>query len=351
MTVARQAAGVHADLRRLGLDILDMRAEVQLEQTLVGPVELEEPFRPDDERATIQRIEEDPVVSRPIPRTRAPSALRYFLDGAQRTLPAYLVDTVPIVASVNSAAVLERDAGGRPRVMAGSLAMGHAWIAPKRSGRRTMDALIRSIEAHGGRVVDPLSHLLGGDVGAEYLAALEDYATMMTAAYSRAKKLREELEAEVLERWAGEVPDRGWIVVDGALRTDRERAVGLVKSFTRQYLSGSEASMLFRLPVTCRTSAFQVRDKWREGWRTCWYQRFWDASGRDPRHALVRVETSASVRESEEIDEIAAWLMAERLPRATADQRWATLLYPVHFLEQILKRQIDRETSGWPTAR
>ena len=45
---------------------------------------------------------------------------------------------------------------------------------------------------------------------------------------------------------------------------------------------------------------------------------------------------------------MSAWLMAERTPRATADARWATLLYPVHYLERILKRRLEADTRGWP---
>ena len=52
--------------------------------------------------------------------------------------------------------------------------------------------------------------------------------------------------------------------------------------------------------------------------------------------------------DNEEIDDIASWLMAERVPRPTADSRWPTLLYPVHLLERILKRRIAQITAGWP---
>ena len=40
-------------------------------------------------------------------------------------------------------------------------------------------------------------------------------------------------------------------------------------------------------------------------------------------------------------------MLAERIPRATADSRWATLLYPIYYLEQILKRYIEtKHASG-----
>ena len=47
-------------------------------------------------------------------------------------------------------------------------------------------------------------------------------------------------------------------------------------------------------------------------------------------------------------NDIASWLLAERIPRATQDARWPTLLYPIHLLEQLLKRRIAAMTVGWP---
>jgi len=80
-----------------------------------------------------------------------------------------------------------------------------------------------------------------------------------------------------------------------------------------------------------------------------WYQRMWPAQGLDARHALIRVETSKEFWETEIIDDVAAWLMAERIPRPTKDSRWATMLYPIHLLELMLKRRIKAMTAGWPS--
>jgi hypothetical protein len=113
--------------------------------------------------------------------------------------------------------------------------------------------------------------------------------------------------------------------------------------------------MMLSLPPGYRTTAFFPHDKSRRGGpepdaRTLWYLRMWDATGLDARHALVRVETTSSIRATAEIDRLSSWLWAERTPRATGDARWATLLYPVHYLERILKRCLDADTQGWPGA-
>jgi hypothetical protein len=167
--------------------------------------------------------------------------------------------------------------------------------------------------------------------------------------------VREEVEASVLAAWVQRpewATSDDWIVIDGRLRRPSPRAIGLVKQFSDAYLSGEEAETLLGLAPGHRTTAFLPTDRRRGGpepeARTLWYIRLWDAAGMDARHALVRVEAPRSVCTTEEIDRISAWILAERTPRATGDSRWATLLYPVHLLERILKRRLDADTRGWP---
>jgi len=289
---------------------------------------------------------------REVPTLRSRSKLAYFLDGTQRTLPGYFSTSVPIVASINAAAILSRDERGTCHVVPGLLKLRHTWLVPFRTGDDSIDRFITAVDRQEGQVEDPLSELT--DPGA-YADALSDFGHLVQMAYKRARDLRQKLEEDLLESWIAQTaiePRADWIVVDGALRSAQPRMVGLVKSFTRQYLTGSDAASLLRLPTRHRTPAFQVFDDW---WRkskvTAWYLRMHDATGRDPRHALVRVETSANITDTAQIDEISAWLLAERIPRATADERWATLLYPVHYLERILKRYLEAETRGWPSPR
>jgi hypothetical protein len=177
-------------------------------------------------------------------------------------------------------------------------------------------------------------------------------------AYVAARNVREEVEARVLSDWV-QRPEwdasDDWIVVDGRLRSPQPRSIGLVKQFSDAYLSGSEAETLLGLPPGYRTTAFLPTNDRRRGGpepeqRTLWYIRLWDAAGMDARHALVRIEAPRTVCTTEEIDRISGWILAERTPRATGDSRWATLLYPVHLLERILKRRLDADTRGWPGA-
>jgi hypothetical protein len=53
---------------------------------------------------------------------------------------------------------------------------------------------------------------------------------------------------------------------------------------------------------------------------------------------------------SRDIDHLSQILYAERTPRATNDDRWPTLLYPIHIAERILKVKLERALLGVPAA-
>jgi hypothetical protein len=352
VSFATSVARLHAELNRMGLDLQDMRGERHLELSLIADPAIDAETNRRGERPAILWQEPLAATARAVSPAATHSRLCYFLDGTQRTLPGYFSSSLPIIASINAAAILRRDERGDCRVAPGLLSFGHAWLAPLASGDEAVDRFVATVLRQGGRVVDPLADVRDA---AAYADALGDFGHLVQMAYKKARELRQQLEDELLDRWVRETAadSRGdWVVVDGALRVAQPRMVGLVKSFTRQYLAGQDAANLLRLPARHRTAAFRVHDRW---WRgtpiTAWYLRMHDATGRDPRYALVRVETAAEVMATEQIDEISAWLLAERVPRATADERWATLLYPVHYLERILKRYLEAETRGWPSPR
>lgn len=348
---AEQVNRLHGDLLRGGVAVADMRRAQSLELQYAGASALG--ARPASRLAGIEPLE-GPIEARSVPRP-APGAsrLRYFLDGAQRTLPCWRVGLVPVNAVVAAAAILSRDDAGRCEIVPGTLRMRHAWLIPQQLPGHDLARLLARIRAEGGDVIDPLDEHRDDDEG--YRAIAGDYGRLVELAYAAARRVRAELEDELLARWSLEGgSDDGWIVVDGRLHRAVERAVGIVKQFTDSYLGGRDAETLLGLRPGQRTTAFFPTDRYRGGpdpeARTLWYLRLWDSAGLDARHALIRVETNQNVRTTAKIDELSAWLMAERTPRATADARWATLLYPVHFLERILKRRLEADTRGWPGA-
>jgi hypothetical protein len=344
---------LQAGLVRDGVPFADMRRAPALELQFAGAGEIGRVASVP--RATGIEPLEGPIAARRVPVIPPrESRLRYFLDGAQRTFAVWRCGLVPTAATVVAAGILRRNPGEEGVVEPGTMRMEHCWLIPSGLDGR-VDELLARIDAEGMRVVDPRT--FGGrdadSVGAD---GGIDYGRLHELAYVAARRVRDEVEQAVLRSWVERPAWAGgedWIVVDGRLRSYEQRTLGLVKQFSDAYLSGQEAETLLGLPPGFRTTAFfPTGDRRRGGGlaeeRTLWYIRLWDSAGMDARHALVRVEAPSAVRTTEQIDEISGWILAERTPRATGDERWATLLYPVHLLERILKRRLDADTRGWP---
>jgi hypothetical protein len=336
---ARQLA-VQRQVNRYGLDLRIIRAGEPLEFTYAngGPAA-------DDTssgRPAIEWIEDHARIVRAVDRSET-VPIKYFLDGAQRTIPRFVGTTFPVVESICAAAVLEREPQGIGQICAGTLDFQAIWILPLSCGDGEIRRFRAFLEEQEIEIRDPL-----GDGGPELL---DDYSSMEQRIYVVAMEARAEHEERVYRRWCeqyGGCDD--WIVLDGRLRGENARAIGLVKSFSRHYLTGPNAAELYRMPEAHRTAAFRMRKRSGGEPITAWYLRLRDASGLDPRHGLVRIEVSGEIDSSTEIDAISAALLAERTPRATGDDRWATLLYPIYHLEQALKRYLDANTRGWDAA-
>ena len=269
---------------------------------------------------------------------------------------------MPVVVALSVAGILHRNVQGEAALLPRSLRQSQAWLFPLHTGSYELARIQEWLEGRGHTVIDPIAP--DGVLPENYDALVQHYGRLIELSQRMSATLRAELESDLIRFWAGEVsPEDGdaWLVVDGKLRQNVSQAIGLVKSLQMQHLAGAEAVALFNLPEGHRTSAFRYitranaeRSVWDDGEtptenRTMWYQRFWDSSGLDARHALVRIEAPHEVETPEEIDRIAGWLVSERLPRATADPRWPTLLYPIHYLEAILKRRLAALTAGWPS--
>lgn len=350
---------LNAGLVRDGIPVSDIRRSPALELQFAGAGDLLRP-RESARQTGIEPIE-GPIQARRVP-VIAPrdSRLRYFLDGAQRTFAVWRCGLVPTAATVVAVGILQRDPGEDGSVVPGTLRMEHCWLIPSGTGDVRVEELLKRIRAEGMRVEDPRASFGAESDGDEAMSEGEadvDYGRLHELAYAAARRVRDEVEQHVLASWVSQPAWQAcddWIVVDGRLRSQAPRTIGLVKQFTNAMLVGQDAETLLGLEPGFRTTAFFPTDRFRGGpdpeARTLWYIRLWDAAGMDARHALVRIEAPRTVRTTEEIDRVSSWVLAERTPRATGDGRWATLLYPVHLLERILKRRLDADTRGWPGA-
>lgn len=348
-----QVTGVRLAMAQAGVHLTDMSRAGSLEQGLADQIDLDHASEQADSHGPVDIVRlEGTIRALPVPRAQASaSRFRYFLDGSQKSIPVGRIDLDPVVVAFCAAGVLSRDDLGQPRLMGDTLQVNQAWIVPRESGNGATQTLIEELEAMQAAVHDPCRTLDGTPIDVE----AGNYARMLRLAFDLAGKLRAREEQVLIHDWATRIaPDdpESWLVIDGPLRGDAPRAVGLVKALHTQQLREQEAVALFNLPPGHRTSAFRYAassgDHDGHG-KTMWYMRFWPAEGRDARHSLVRIETANDVDSAEQIDEISSWLMAERLPRATDDPRWPTLIYPIHYLERILKRRLAALTTGWPS--
>lgn len=351
-------ARIHALLKREQIGANDMSHSGALELGLgSGPVE--DPRRlPSAWPLKLERLEGRITARKLVQAEPGASRFRYFLDGSQQTLPVWRIGLVPVVVALTAAGILERDGSGQPWLSGETFRLRQSWIFPLETGRSELDRLAQLLLAQG-ELHDPL-YGSNNERFEHYDFLAGHYGKLVYNSRNLAGRLRADQEKMILAHWSCNIspgaPD-AWIVVDGRLHENTRNAIGLVKDLQTQHLIGDEAEALFGLPQGHRTTAFRYvsnRDGENSvpsdaGGRTMWYMRFWDASGMDARHSLVRVETSRDVCTTEQIDEIAGWLLAERIPRAKNDPRWPTLLYPIHYLEQILKRRLASVTAGWPS--
>lgn len=349
-----QVRSLREQLERAGVNAVDMQRAGSLELDVAIP----QFMRPDLPAVPGEiALMEGEIAALPVP-SASRSQFRWFVDGAQKTLPVWLVGTTPIVAAIATVAVAERDDAGVIQLVGETLTERISWLIPRHTTNREVDTVVGILEERGAVIIDPLQQWAMEP--SIYLGHAQDFGRYLGHVHRAAGKIRSVIEQRTIELWDETIRPtsaNGWLVIDGQMPGRYQRAIGLVKAPNRLYLSGEDIETVFRLAQGERTSAFLLQDGTEDDDEvpaisrpnlTMWYQRLWKQSGYDVRQGLVRIEAAADVRQSGEFDEIAGWLHAERVPRATTDARWSTLLYPIHLLEKMLKRRIESITAGWP---
>ncbi|HSK98944.1 MAG TPA: hypothetical protein VK869_01280 [Rubrobacteraceae bacterium] len=281
------------------------------------------------------------------------SRLCYFLDGVQSSREVGRIGMSPIVVATVAAAIVNRcDRRFSRMPLEDPPVVVQAVILPRSAGERRVDSFWNLLLEAGFSELGPdevpsSPHLILDS--AEYMAEADpsDYVGMREMARVRVRALRERLEGGMLRNW--EMDDRtledrdAWIAVDGQLKDIREsnrRAIGLIKSVARPEFVGKDVGMLLDLEPGMRTTSFipdwQLRRDPSER-RTSWYLRMWPPQrGADALGSLMRVEAPRDTG-PETVDEISRWILAERAPLAKPDPRWPAMIYPIHYVEKILK--------------
>ena len=296
---------------------------------------------------------EEPPGPRDIGEPDGTSRLCYFLDGVQSSREIGRIEMSPVVVSTVAAAIVNRcDRRFSRMPLEDPPTVVQAVILPRSAGDAKVgafwDLLVEAgFTEFGPDDVPSSPHLILDSAAYVPDADPSDYVGMREMARSRVRTLRERLEGEMLRRW--ELDDRtledpdAWIAVDGQLRDIREsnrRAVGLIKSVARPEFVGKDVAMLLDLEPGMRTTSFvpdwQLRREQSER-RTSWYLRMWPPQrGADALGSLMRIEAPRDTR-PETVDEISRWILAERAPLAKPDPRWPAMIYPIRYVEKILK--------------
>jgi hypothetical protein len=296
---------------------------------------------------------EEPPGPREIGEHDGTSRLCYFLDGVQSSREIGRIEMSPVIVATVAAAIVNRcDRRFSRMPLESPPVVVQAVILPRSVGDARVqafwDLLLEAGFSELGPDEIPSSPHLVLD-SAEYVSDPDpaDYVGMRESARGRVRTLRERLEGGMLREW--EMDDRildnpeAWIAVDGQLRDIREsnrRAVGLIKSVARPEFVGKDVGMLLDLEPGMRTTSFvpdwQLRRSPAEH-RTSWYLRMWPPQrGADALGSLMRIEAPRETG-PETVDEISRWVLAERAPLAKPDPRWPAMIYPIHYVEKILK--------------
>jgi hypothetical protein len=285
------------------------------------------------------------------------SRLCYFLDGVQSSREIGRIEMAPVIVATVAAAIVNRcDRRFSRMPLENPPTVVQAVILPRSIGDAGVESFWDLLLGAGFSELGPedtpfSSHLILDSVeypdkGNEKTDS-SDYVGMRERARGRVRSLRERLEGGMLREWEGddrtlEDPD-AWIAVDGQLQDLTEsnrRAVGLIKSVARPEFVGRDVGMLLDLEPGMRTTSFVPDWQLRRSpgdHRTSWYLRMWPPQrGADALGSLMRVEAPRDT-EPETVDEISRWILAERAPLAKPDPRWPAMIYPIHYVEKILK--------------
>jgi hypothetical protein len=296
---------------------------------------------------------EEPPGPRDLGNHDGTSRLCYFLDGVQSSRELGRVEMAPVIVATVAAAIVNRcDRRFSRMPIESPPTVVQAVILPRSTGDARVEAFWELLLKAGFSELGPdevpsYPHLVLDS--AEYIAEADpsDYVGMRERARVRVRALRERLEGGMMRRW--ELDDRtledpdAWIAVDGQLKDIREsnrQAIGLIKSVARPEFVGKDVGMLLDLEPGMRTTSFvpdwQLRRDPSER-RTSWYLRMWPPQrGADALGSLMRVEAPRDM-EPAIVDEISRWILAERAPLAKPDPRWPAMIYPIHYVEKILK--------------
>lgn len=257
------------------------------------------------------------------------SGFTHFLDGAQKSRPAFFDGQAPGYLAHISAAILERK--DRDMLDAADCASKLAVFAPESS--EALRSLAQEFAGLGALCFESVR--CPADAG---MAAMRELVT------NRISTAREELETILKTKWMRE-NDNGWLLADGGIAQASAavpaatRIVGVVKSHRKQYFcAGVNADVVLNLREGERTSVFKaLTGSMGRDVAYSWYLRLREADDESPVFGLVRVEMPPREESIGFADLVSGWLMQERAPLSLPDNRYDRMVYPIRRVELYLK--------------
>jgi hypothetical protein len=241
-----------------------------------------------------------------------------FLDGVQRSVLLAYAGSAPVVFGEVAAAVRERQERRLVTVVEERILLVIGRPAALAAAGE-LPAAVRSVSLPDDEPSHPVRDLANA-----------------ARALDRARGALELAMGERYRRRAG-----GWLVVDGALTESPiwaadPRMVGVSKSHATLPFDGLDLERYLRLPEGHRSSVYTPETRSLTPVRE-WALRLWPWEGKDVFHGLVRVAVAPANGDPDTADALSRWLLAERAPLSTPDQRWDRLLYGIHSVEAYLR--------------
>ncbi len=297
---------------------------------------LEEEPRIDQGQSTPERDAEivesgrgvgDSISCHPVPK----SSFGIFVDGVENSATAAWYLALPLrLAQVAAAAVLRDEEGEMREVVA--------------EERQVTLLYPNSVDAE----IEQRLHAFCNDAGIRPLpvALRQGEQDWGIALQKHVQAVRGDLESKVLHEASPRASEECWILADGRCPEPKtaptKYVVGLVKSHLLPYFKDElYRSWVLNLPEGHRTPVFcATREE--EGARKTysWYLRLHESPDGPPWFGLIRLEMNDLDMALAHVDEITAWVLAERAPLSLPDSRYDRLLYPVRYIEQYLRSRL-----------
>ena len=272
---------------------------------------------------------EAPMRARPIQDIRE-TGFAAFLDGAQWSLPAAWVGSVPVVHGTVAAVIRER----RERRLV-------TWRSPM--VERALYAPVPLLSAEARAAIDATGLRLVDTLDAHKAESTHPFA-LQELAYRAVLAARERLEQSLGAQWCEQ--SDATLFVDGGISGSAAMArakcvVGVVKSHQTLHANDSDVAVIMALRPRERSSVVRIAATKRTAVAS-WYLRLRDSTGQDPLWGLVRVEIALApaldvAQLAARADRISSWILAETLPLSAPDSRWDNMVYGIRDCEEFLR--------------